>query len=44
MSGFAVIDDLFAEYLARALHHAAVQLSFDNGVIDDDAAVINGAV
>ena len=34
---------MLAEYLARALHHAALQLAFDDGVIDDDAAIVGKA-
>lgn len=44
LSRFAVVDDLISEYLARALHHAAVQLAFYDGVVDNDTAIINGAV
>ena len=44
LSRSVVIDHVLAEYLPRALHDAAVQLTLDNVVIDDDSAVIDGAV
>ena len=35
---------MLAEDLSRALHDTAMQLAFDNRVIDHGAAVIDGAV
>ena len=44
LPGFPVVDGMLAENLPCALRHGAVQLAFDDGVIHDYAAIIDGGV
>src|SRR5260221_4148326 len=44
LARFAIVHDVFAKYLAGALHHAAVELAFNYRVIDDVTAVVDSAV
>ncbi|MNC84775.1 hypothetical protein D3C83_03430 [compost metagenome] len=41
LSRLLLVHDLFAEHLAGALHHTAVELTFDDRVVDDGAAIIH---
>ena len=40
----AVVDRLFHQRLADALHHAAVQLAFDDQRIDDGAEIVDAGI
>ena len=44
LPGFPVVDNVFAKDLSDALHHATVQLAFDDRMVDDRAAVVDRTV
>src|SRR5689334_21915679 len=44
LPGFLIVDNQLAEHLPGALHHTAVHLAFDDGVIDHFAYVVHRAV
>ena len=44
MARLTIVDHVFAEHLAGALHDATMQLAFDDGVMNDFAAIVDRAV